>query len=1158
MHFFDMLTQVIGLLVLERRVSYRTLKLQFDLDDTTLAALKEAIIDVHQLAVDQEGTMLVWNGGPPSAVSAASPVSQAATAVSPPIPPTLPSSSATPEALPDESATTPAALHTPDAERRQVTVLFCDLVDSTQLAQQLDPEDYRSVVRAYQEAVVTAIQPFDGYVAQYLGDGLLLYFGWPQAHEDAPVRAVHASLAIVEAMVPLNARVQPRYRVRVAVRLGLHTGLAVIGQMGSGARQEQLAMGDTPNIAARLQGLAAPDTVVLSAATARLVQGVFALQEMGIQTLQGVTEPLPVWRVVGPSTMLHEDEDAGLDRVPPFLVGRDEEVGLLLRRWQQSQEGVGQVVLVSGEAGIGKSALVGALRQHVRPAGALCLTLRCSPYHTHSALYPIITHVQHVLHFVPEDTAEGRLTRLERLLGTYRQPLTEVVPLLAALLAVSLPEGRYAPLTLSPQQQRQQTLDALVAWLLEEAERQPVLAVYEDLHWADPSTLELLGMLVEQAPTASMLHVLTFRPDFIPPWPMRSHMMPLTLSRLERPQVEALLTHLAGGKALPAEVVRYIVSKTDGVPLFVEELTRMLLESALLREDTDHYTLLRPLSSLTIPATLQDALMARLERVPGVKEVAQLGAVLGREFPYAWLRPISPLDEEALQDRLAQLVAAELLYQRGRPPRARYIFKHALIQEAAYQSLLKCTRQQVHQKVAELLEARFPETVEGQPELLAHHYTDAGLIEQAIPYWQRAGQQALQRSANLEAVQHLTTGLRLLATLPEAPARAQQDLDLLTALGPALIAAKGRGAPEVEQIYVRARALCVQLGETPLLFPVLRGLWQFYLARGALLKARQLGEHLDRLVQGETALMPRLEAHDALGTILFYSGEYGAARVYLEQGIALTDPSVQQALVLHRGEAPGVTFLAQTALTLWCLGSPTQAIQRSQEALALARTLAHPYSLARAQLWAAYVHHRRREAPAVQEQAEALLALATTHAFPLYVGLGTCFRGWALAVQGWGETGMAQMHQGLAAVIATGQELAQPRCLVLLAEAAGHTGQVEEGLHLLDGALAALETSGQGDLLAEAYRLQGTLLLRQAAPDVAQAEACFQQALTVARRQQAKSWELRVAMSLSRLWQQQGKRDAAQELLTPIYGWFTEGFDTADLQEAKALLEELA
>jgi predicted ATPase len=584
----------------------------------------------------------------------------------------------------------------------------------------------------------------------------------------------------------------------------------------------------------------------------------------------------------------------------------------------------------------------------------------------------------------------------------------------------------------------------------------------------------------------------------------------------------------------------------------------MLLESALLREETDHYTLLRPLSSLTIPATLQDALMARLERVPGVKEVAQLGAVLGREFPYAWLRGLSPLDEDALQDRLTQLVTSELLYQRGRPPRARYIFKHALIQEVAYQSLLKRTRQQVHQQVAELLEGRFPETVEAQPEVLAHHCTEAGRMEQAIPYWQRAGQQALQRSANLEAVQHLTTGLALLSTLPETPAHAQQELDLLTALGPALIAAKGSAAPEVEQTYARARALCAQIGETPQLFPTLRGLCRFYHNRGVLLMARELGEQLYRLAQHAVAPTPCLEANEALGDTLFFLGEYAPAWTHLDQGIALTDLVAQQALTLRHDVAPGVRCLAVAALTRWCLGYPTQAVRRSQEALAMAQELTHPQSLAFAQHFAAYLHHRRREVPAVQAQADTLLTLATVQGFPLYLGFATCWRGWALALQSQGTAGIEQMQQGLAALLAIGQALSRPFYLVLLAEAAGHVGQIEQGLGLLTEALTAFEVSGRGDLLAEAHRLQGALLLHQASPDVAQAEACFQQALTIARCQQAKSWELRAAMSLSRLWQQQGKRDTARELLAPIYSWFTEGFDTADLQDAKALLEELA
>ena len=667
-----------------------------------------------------------------------------------------------PLATDDGSTGSPAsARHAPEAERRHLTVMFCDLVDSTRLSRQLDPEDYRAVVRAYQEAAAAVIQRFDGYMAQYLGDGLLVYFGYPHAHEDEAQRAVQASLELVETMAPLNTRLEPQYGVRVAVRIGLHTGLVVIGEMGGGNRQEQLAMGDTPNIAARLQGLAAPNTVVLSAVTARLVHEAFVLEERGLHHFKGVAEPMAVYCVLGQQESPGDEEEAGPGRVP-FLVGRDEEVGLLLRRWEQGKEGLGQVVLLSGEAGIGKSALVQTLREHVGHEGYSRLTFRCSPYHTNSALYPVIAHFQRLLHWERDEAPEARFAKLERLLDASRQPLAEVVPLLAALLAVPLPEGSYATLTLTPQQQRQQTLDALVAWLLAEAERQPVLAVYEDLHWADPSTLEMLGALLEQAPTVPMLTVLTFRPVFVPPWPSRSHLTPITLNRLERPQVEALITHLAGGKALPAEVVAHIVAKTDGVPLFVEELTKMLLESDLLQEDTQRYVLTGPLSAVTIPATLQDSLMARLDRLGTARDVAQLGAVVGREFAYDVLQALAPLDDATLQAHLAQLVEAELLYQRGRPPHARYIFKHALIQEAAYASLLKSTRQQVHQQIAQVFETQFPALVETQPELVAQHYTVAGCTEQAVAYWQRAGQQANERSAHVEAVSHLTTGIELL------------------------------------------------------------------------------------------------------------------------------------------------------------------------------------------------------------------------------------------------------------------------------------------------------------------------------------------------------------------------------------------------------------
>ena len=643
-------------------------------------------------------------------------------------------------------------------------------------------------------------------------------------------------------------------------------------------------------------------------------------------------------------------------------------------------------------------------------------------------------------------------------------------------------------------------------------------------HWADPTTLELLGLLVEQTPTVPMLHVLTSRPEFISPWPPRSHLTPLVLTRLERPQVEALMTQRAGGKTLPAEVVRYIVTKTDGVPLYVEELTKMLLTSPLLREEADQYVLTGPLHTVAIPDTLQAALMARLDQRNRAKEVAQLGAVLGREFAYDLLAAVAPQDEHALQEGLAQLVHAELLYQRGRPPRARYVFKHALIQDTAYQSLLRSTRQQYHQRIAQVLEAQFPEVAATQPELLAQHYTEAGCRALAIPYWQQAGQQALQRSANSEAISQLTTGLDLLATLPETPARAQHELDLLLALGPVLMATKGFAAPEVEETYSRARVLCTQVGDTPRLFPTLWGLCRFYANRGALPTAREVGEQLYRLAQRTADPTHLLEAHDVLGATLHHLGDYAASRTHAEQGLALADPMAQRALVLRHEVVPRVRCLVNAAHTLWCLGYPAQAMERNQEALTLAQELAHSLSLVFTQYWAAKLHALRREAPAVQGQTEALLTLATAQGFPYFVAVGTFLHGWALVIQGQSGVGLAQMRQSLTAALATGQRMSRGHMLSRLAEAVGHVGQVEEGRRLLAEALTAMEETSQGNQLAEAYRLQGELLLRQAAPNADQAEASFQQALAIARRQQAKSWELRAALSLSRLWQQQGKQ----------------------------------
>jgi len=710
----------------------------------------------------------------------------------------------------------------------------------------------------------------------------------------------------------------------------------------------------------------------------------------------------------------------------------------------------------------------------------------------------------------------------------------------------------------SPQQQRQQTQDALVAWLLEEATWQPVLAVWEDLHWADPTTLELLGLLVEQTPTAAMLHVLTFRPEFAPPWPTRSHLTPIMLNRLERPQVEALIAHLAGGKALPAEVVAHIVAKTDGVPLYVEELTKMLLASDLLRADAEHYVLTGPLSTMAIPETLQDSLMARLDQLTTAKEVAQLGAVLGREFPYDMLMAVSSQDEATVQDGLARLVAGELLYQRGRPPRARYMFKHALIQDAAYASLLRSTRQQVHQQVAQLLEARFPETVETQPELVAQHYTEAGRHEQAVRYWQRAGQQASDRSAYLEAINHVTTGIELLKTLPETPKRTQQALSLYIALGAALRMAKGIGAPEVEHAYTQAYALCQQVGETPELVPVLFGLYGFYTGRSQFHTARELGETLLCLTQRDHNPALAVLAHYALGQTQLYLGALSAARLHLEAGIALDTPAQRRALMVRiEGADAGVACRICAALTLWVLGYPSQALARRHDALTLAHALGPPYSLALARCWAAYVSQFCRDVPAVHMQAEAAVALATEKGFPFWGAAGTILRGWALVIQGQGEAGMAEVRQGIAAYRATGAALLVPYYCTLLADVAAHLGHTEDGLQALAEAHTLIEQHEERWWEAEIHRLRGVLLLRQPGTPQGEAEAWLQRALDVARRQEAKSLELRAAMSLARLWHQQGKRQEAYDLLSEVYAWFTEGFDTADLQDAKTLLDTL-
>jgi predicted ATPase/class 3 adenylate cyclase len=972
----------------------------------------------------------------------------------------------------------------PEAERRQLTVMFCDLVDSTALSERLDPEEYRVVVRSYQESCAEVIGRYAGHTAQHLGDGLLVYFGYPAAHEDDAQRAVRTGVEILAGLQSLNARLQPAIKERlphpIQVRIGIHTGLAVIGEIGSSEKRENLALGETPNIAARLQSLAEPDTIVLSAATHRLIAGLFECQDLGPQTLKGISTSLSSYRVIGEGTAQSRFEAAVGAGLTP-LVGREEELGVLQRRWAQAKAGVGQVVLLSGEPGIGKSRLVQTLKEQVTAEGATRIEFRCSPYHQNSALYPLIDHLQRLLQFVREDSPAGKIEKLQHTLSHYRFPQADTVPLLAALLSLPHPVG-YPPLALSPQKQKEKTHAALVAWLVEEAERRPVYNTWEDVHWADPSTLEVLNLVVDQAPTARLSVLLTFRPEFLPPWGNRSHLSQLTLTRLGRSQVEAMVERVTGGKALPSEVVQQIVVKTDGVPLFVEELTKTVVESGLLREEDGRYVGAHggaPIPPLAIPATLQDSLMARLDRLSTVREIAQLGAVIGREFSYELLQAVSSVNEGTLQQGLKQLVEAELVYQRGLIPQAHYLFKHALIQDTAYQSLLKSSRQQYHRQIAQVLEARFVETVETQPELVAHHYTEAGLIEHALPYWQRAGQRAAQQSAHREAIAHLSKALEVLNLLPALPERAEKELDIQMAIGPAFMALEGWAAAEVGRTYTRAHELCQQIGETPKLFPVLYGLWRYYNTRGKGDLARESGEQLVVLARRQDDAALLLLARQALGSTLYFMGEFALARTYLEEAKGFRDDHQHRTLALHYGTAPGVQCLAYGAQAMWFLGYPTQARQWAREAIRLAQRLNHSHSEAMAVYYTARLEVLRRDAESAYDQAQAAISLSTEQGFASFRAMGTFMQGWAQVEQGHKPEGLEQMREGLRAIAATGNDVARPLVLGVLAEVHSQAGQFDAGWSCVTEALVAVEESGRRDYEAELHRQQGELLLAQ-------------------------------------------------------------------------------
>ena len=1043
-----------------------------------------------------------------------------------------------------------------EAERRQLTVMFVDLVGSTELAAQLDPEEMAQVIRAYDGCCAAVIGRWGGHVAKYMGDGVLAYFGWPTAHEDEAERAVRAGLAIVDALVGLETPAG----APLAARIGIASGMVMVGELiGEGAATEQTVVGETPNLAARLQTLAAPGSAVISQGTRRLVGRLFVLADLGPQCLKGFAEPLTAWRVEGESRAEGRFEALRGERLTP-LVGREHELGLLLDRFERAKEGEGQVVLLSGEPGIGKSRIVRALRERLEDEPYTPLSHYCSPFHVNSALYPVIGLLERSAGFSRDDGAEEKLAKLEALLALGTDELGEAVALVAPLLGVPTGE-RDPPLEITPQRQRHRTLEVLVDQVEGLARHQPVLAIYEDTHWADPTTLEALDLVIERVQRLPVLVLITFRPEFDPPWTGRAHVTQLSLSRLTRRHGGALIERVTGGKALPAEIKARIVERTDGVPLFAEELTKTVLESSLLIDAGDHYELTGPLRSLAIPSSLHDSLMARLDRLGPVKEVAQIGAVIGREFSHELLATVADRPEPELTAALDRLLTAEMIFRRGTPPEATYTFKHALVRDTAYESLLRVRRRELHARIVEVLEKQLPRTAEAEPELLAHHCAHAGLAERAVAYSYQAGQRAIARSAVAEAVAQLNRGLELASALTDGPERRRWELDLQVALGGALIAAKGYAAEETGRAFARARELCRLQADSDRLLPVLNGQVLFHNERSEHQAAYDTAQEMLELARrrGDPSFL--IPAHRALALTSFELGRFAAVQDHAEQILTLYEPVRHRALASLYVFDQRVVALGYLAWALYVLGYPDQARLRGRQQLAEARDLAHPNTLAQALFRGCVFHRNARDVAGLREDAEALVAVAAEHSLPFFLAVGRLHRGWVWIEGGRTEEGIAEVKRGDVEAEATGVRLPRAYVSGLLAEAHAMAALRLEAARWTTDALArrGRDASPWSHWFeADWHRRNGELLLSLPEPDRAEAEAWFRRALEVGREYDARIWELRAATSLARLWGEQGERQKAHDLLAPVYGWFTEGFDTVDLKDAKALLEELA
>jgi class 3 adenylate cyclase/predicted ATPase len=1048
---------------------------------------------------------------------------------------------------------TPGTPTAPSAERRQLTIMFCDMVGSSALSTRLDPEEQGEVIAAFHTCCGNEIKALGGMVAQYLGDGVLAYFGYPTAHENDAERAILAGLAILKSVGTIRTEAD----IVVQVRIAIGSGVVVVGDlMREGVTQENAAIGETTNLVARLQGVTEPNSLVISPLTHRLVGGLFEYRDLGRHNLKGFPEPVHVRQVLGISKVESRFEAQHQTGTSPLL-GREEELDLLLRRWDEAKLGEGGVVLLTGEPGIGKSRITQALRDRLTSDPHTPLSYFCSPLHQGSALYPFISQLNRVAGIERDDSDEAKLDKLQSLLAQSIGNLDEDMPLFAALL--SIPGGDRYPLpVMTPQRRKERTLSTLLDQVKRIATHQPVLIVFEDLHWIDPTSLELLSLAIEQISGQRILLLATARPEFTPPWPSHSHISNIALSRLNRSDGETLILGITKGKPLPAEVRDQIIGRTDGVPLFIEELTKTVLESGLLREGADHYELTSPLPPLAIPSTLHASLLARLDRLSAVKDVAQIGAVIGREFSYPLIAAAAVLPEQNLKDALSQLVAAELIYQRGVPPDATYQFKHALVQDSSYASLVRSRRQQLHGAVARALEEHFADIVATEPETVAHHLTEAGLTESALSYWLKAGQRATARPAYQEAVSHIERGLALFKALPESADRDRRELDFLIALRAPLIAVTGFALnPEFEARAERTIVLAEKVGDVGRLYASLHAQSGYFWATGKHRKSRDFAERCRTLALRHGDRVTRLRAHLIMGLSLLHGGELSAAQTEFEQSIALYDPERDRS-VPGQSANQFVFSSAYLAWTLWISGYPECAARTQAQALTHAAKVNDVATTG----WAHFVAGVQLDqlfgnVAAVLDHTQILDALLSEHGIKSYQAKVAFYKGWAASSSNELQNGIAPMHHALTLLEAKNVGDQIPYLMNLVAEVHARAGDVLRALALCGEAQQRIRQSEEYIWLAELHRIEGEVR-RAAGHPASDVEVCLEGALEVSRRQGARVFELRAAMSLARLWRDEGKGVEAHDLLAPIYAWFTEGFDTIDLKAAKALLAELS